>query len=56
MIKTVAKAKNRIEELADEIDEYLGELERNNKDKGKNYETLLYIAGALRDLLEVEFD
>ncbi len=53
---TVKEAKNKIEELADEIDDYLGELERSNKDKGKKYDTLLYIAGALRELIDFEFD
>lgn len=38
---TVKEAKDKIEELVD----YLGELERNRKDKGKKYDTLLYIAG-----------
>ena len=56
MIKTVKEVKNKIENLADEIDDYLVELERNNEDKGKKYKTLLYIAGALLDLLEVEFE
>lgn len=53
---TVKETKNKIEKLADEIDNYLGELERSNKDKGKKYETLLYIAGALRELIDVELD
>ncbi len=52
---TVKSVKNKIEKLADEIDEYLGELERNNKDNSNKYETLLYISGGLRQLLEVEF-
>lgn len=53
---TVKEAKDKIEKLADEIDDYLGELERSNKDKGKKYETLLYIAGALRELVDTELD
>ena len=53
---TVKEAKDKIEELADEIDDYLGELERSNKDKGKKYDTLLYIAGALRELIDTELD
>ena len=53
---TVKEAKERIEELADEIDEYLDELERNNKDKGIKYDTLFYIAGGLRELLDAKLD
>ena len=53
---TVKEAKNKIEKLADEIDNHLGELERSNKDKGKKYETLLYIAGALHELADTELD
>lgn len=51
---TVKQVKNEIEELADRIDDYLGELERNNKDNTDKYEALLYIAGGLRELIEVE--
>lgn len=51
---TVTQVKNEIEELVDRIDEYLFELERKNKDSGKKYETLLYIAGGLRELLDAE--
>lgn len=53
---TVKEVKNKIEKLADEIDDYLGELERSNKDKGKKYEELLYIAGGLRELVDTELD
>ena len=51
---TVRQVKNEIEELVDRIDDYLAELERNNKDNTNKYETLLYIAGGLRELIEVE--
>lgn len=51
---TVKQVKNEIEELADRIDEYLGELERTNKDNTDKYEQLLYIAGGLRELVEME--
>lgn len=51
---TVKSVKNKVEKLADEIDEYLGELERNNKTNSNKYETLLFIAGGLRELVEVE--
>ena len=51
---TVKQVKNKIEALADEIDKYLGELERDNKDKGVKYDTLLYIAGGLRELVDIE--
>lgn len=53
---TVKQAKDRIEKLVDDIDKYLGELESTNRTNSKKYETLLYIAGGLRDLIEVEFD
>ena len=53
---TVKEIKKQIEKLADEIDNYLGKLEQNNKDKGVKYETLLYIAGALRELIDIEID
>lgn len=51
---TVISVKNKIEKLADQIDDYLGELEQNNKTNSSTYETLLYIAGGLRELLDVE--
>lgn len=51
---TVKSVKTKIEKLADEIDEYLGELESNNKTDSNKYETLLFIAGGLRELLGVE--
>lgn len=51
---TIKQVKTEIEELADRIDEYLGELEKNGKDSGNKYETLLYIAGGLRELLDAE--
>ena len=45
-----------IAELANRIDEWLQECEEKHKDKGKNYETLLYIAGGLHELEDVEID
>ena len=51
---TVKQVKNEIEKLADKIDDYLSELERNNKDNTDKYEQLLFIAGGLRELVEVE--
>lgn len=51
---TVQSVKNKVEKLADEIDKYLGELERNNKTNSNKYETLLFISGGLRELIEAE--
>lgn len=53
---TVKQVKVEIEKLADRIDDHLAELEQEGKDKSKKYEELLYIAGGLRELMEVEFD
>ena len=52
----VGKVKKEILKLADAIDDYLGELEEQGKDNSRKYQELLYIAGGLRELLEVEFD
>lgn len=51
---TTKQIKNELEEIVDRIDDYLGELEMNGKDNTKKYEELLYIAGELRELIEVE--
>lgn len=51
---TVKQAKKMIEDLADEIDEYLAKLERENKDDTDKYHALFYLSGGLRDLLEKE--
>jgi len=53
---TYKQAQKKIEQLADEIDNYLGNLERANKDKGKNYNALFEISCALRDLADQDFD
>ena len=51
---TVKQAKKMIEDLADEIDEYLSKLERENKDDTDKYHALLYLSGGLRELAETE--
>ena len=51
---TVKQVKNEIEELVDKIDEYLAELEYQGKDDTDKYHQLLFIAGSLRELVEVE--
>lgn len=51
---TVKQAKQMIEDLADEIDEYLAKLERENKDDTDKYQSLLYLSGGLRELAETE--
>lgn len=51
---TVKQAKQMIEDLADEIDEYLVKLERENKDYTDKYQALLYLSGVLRELAETE--
>lgn len=51
---TVKQAKQMIENLADEIDEYLAKLERENKDDTDKYQALLYLSGVLRELAETE--
>lgn len=53
---TIKQAKDRMEQLANDIDKYLGELESANKTNSEKYETLLYIAGGLRELIEVKFN
>lgn len=53
---TYKQIQKEIEELANRIDNFLQECEENHKDKGKNYETLLYIAGGLHELEDVEID
>ena len=53
---TVKQVKNEMEKLADKIDDHLAELEQQGKDDSKKYEELLYIAGGLRELVEVEFN
>lgn len=52
---TVKQVKNKIEELADKIDNFLEKLEYEGRTESKNYEHLLYIAGGLRELLDSEF-
>lgn len=51
---TIKYAKQMIEDLADEIDNYLHELELEGKDDTDKYDTLLYLSGGLRELLEKE--
>lgn len=51
---TVKQAKQIIEDLADEIDNYLHELELVGKDDTDKYHTLLFLTNGLRDLLEEE--
>lgn len=51
---TVKQAKKMIEDLADEIDEYLAKLERGNKDDTDKYHALFYLSGGLRELAETE--
>ena len=51
---TIKYAKQMIEDLADEIDEYLSKLERENKDDTDKYHALLYLSGGLRELAETE--
>lgn len=51
---TVKQAKQMIEDLADEIDEYLSKLERENKVDTDKYQALLYLSGGLRELAETE--
>lgn len=51
---TVKQAKKMIEDLADEIDNYLHELELNGKDDTDKYQALLYLSGGLRELAETE--
>lgn len=51
---TVKQAKQMIEDLADEIDEYLQKLELNGKDKSDKYHALFYLSGGLRELAETE--
>ena len=46
----------QLEEIADEVDSFLGELERNGKDKGKNYNALLDINCALREIIETDYE
>lgn len=53
---TIKQAQKRIEEVADYIDDYLGELERSGKDKGKKYDALLELACELRELVDKDFD
>lgn len=53
---TTKQVKSEIEKLVDKIDAYLYELESNNKDNTQKYEELLFIAGGLRELMEVEFN
>ena len=53
---TYRQVQKIIEALANEIDKYLGEREREHKDYGKNYDTLLFIAGGLHELEDVEID
>ena len=53
---TYRQVQKIIEALANEIDKYLGDREREHKDYGKNYDTLLFIAGGLHELEDVEID
>lgn len=53
---TYKQIQKRIEKLADEIDEALGELEAKGRDDSKNYHAMLYLAGGLRELSDVGFD
>lgn len=51
---TVKQVKEKIEKLANQIDDYLMELERSGKDRSDKYETLLYISGGLHELIDTE--
>lgn len=51
---TVKQAKQMIEDLADEIDNYLHELELKGKDESDKYHALFYLSGGLRELVETE--
>ena len=49
---TIKKVKQQLKELADTIDDYLGKLEQKNKDNSSKYETLFYISGGIRELID----
>ena len=53
---TVKQAKAKCEKLADEIDEELIKMERENKTDSARYQTLFYIAGCLREAADANFD
>ena len=50
----VSEVKKELEQIADRIDSYLGELESTGKDNTAKYEKLLYIAGGIRELINLE--
>ena len=51
---TVQQVKDRIEKLADQIDDYLEKLEETGKYGTDKYEELLYISGGLHELADME--
>lgn len=51
---TIKQAKKMIEDLANEIDEYLQKLELDGKDDTAKYHGLFYLSGGLRELAEAE--
>jgi len=53
---TVKQAKAKCEKLADEIDEELIKMEREKKTDSAKHETLLCIAGCLREAADANFD
>lgn len=53
---TYKQFKKKLEKIADEVDNYLGELERYGKDKGKNYDILLEMNCALREIIDTDYE
>ena len=50
----VSEIRKELEKIADRIDNYLGELERTGKDNVSKYDKLLYIAGGIRELINLD--
>lgn len=50
----VSEIKKKLGKIADEIDSYLGELERSGKDNTTKYDRLLYISGGIRELIDLD--
>lgn len=53
---TYKQIQKQLDKLADEIDEFLADLEEKGKDNTKQYEALQYLGGGLHELADMSFD
>lgn len=53
---TYKQVQKQLDKLANEIDEFLMDLEQKGKDNTKQYEALQYIGGGLHELADASFD